>query len=190
MKTAALISLLSLLPANARAFEPVFIAPGQALYDETSSRSVLSIAVGPYHDGTIEKLSVPGEVRSRSWRFSSGFSGTGSMAEEISAQLHKQGYDVLYSCGSLACGAFDFRFGIDVLLPPNMFVDLSDYFYLSATKDTPKGQAAVSALISRSAQAGLLQIMSAGPASFDDAGETQNGKDGASPYKENSSGTS
>lgn len=158
MKTGTLITWLLLCPAASWAFEPRFETPGQLLGEGIQPQSVLSLALAPATDGTVPTIPVAGTLRKRSWRFSSGFPGTGSVNAELAAQLLDDGYDLILSCDAAGCGGFDFRFGIDVLLPPQMFVDLSDYFYLSARRETDAGPEAVAALVSRTAQAGMVQI--------------------------------
>ncbi|MFY0659106.1 MAG: OmpA family protein [Shimia sp.] len=158
MKTGTLITWLLLCPAASWAFEPRFETPGQLLGEGIQPQSVLSLALAPATDGTVPTIPVAGTLRKRSWRFSSGFPGTGSVNADLAAQLLDDGYDLILSCDAAGCGGFDFRFGIDVLLPPQMFVDLSDYFYLSARRETDAGPEAVAALVSRTAQAGMVQI--------------------------------
>ena len=158
MKSGTIITWLLLSPAAGWAFEPRFETPGQLLGEDIQPQSVLSLALSPATDGTVPTIPVAGTLRKRSWRFSSGFPGTGSVNAELAAQLLDDGYDLILSCDAAGCGGFDFRFGIDVLLPPQMFVDLSDYFYLSARRETDAGLEAVAALVSRTAQAGMVQI--------------------------------
>jgi len=158
MKPGTLITWLLLCPATGWAFEPRFETPGQLLGEDILPQSVLSLALEPADDGTVATIPVAGTLRKRSWRFSSGFPGTGSINAELAAQLLDEGYELILSCDAASCGGFDFRFGIDVLLPPRMFVDLSDYFYLSARLETDQGPEAVAALVSRTAQAGMVQI--------------------------------
>lgn len=158
MKSGTFITWLLLCPTASWAFEPRFETSGQLLGEEIQSQSVLSLALEPATNGTVPTLPVAGILRKRSWRFSSGFPGTGNVNAELAAQLLDEGYELILSCDAAGCGGFDFRFGIDVLLPPQMFVDLSDYFYLSARRETDDGPEAVAALVSRTAQAGMVQI--------------------------------
>lgn len=55
-----------------------------------------------------------------------------------------------------ACGGFDFRFGIEVLPAPDMYVDLTDYRYLAARSGT---QDHIGLLISASSNAGFIQMI-------------------------------
>ncbi len=163
MKFGTLITWFLLCPAFGWAFEPRFETPGQLLGEDIQPQSVHSLAIEPADGTTVPSIPVAGTLRKRSWRFSSGFPGTGRVNSALVAQLLDEGYELILSCDTAACGGFDFRFGIDVLLPPNMFVDLSDYFYLSARRETDEGLEGVSALISRTAQAGMVQVFDVRP---------------------------
>lgn len=163
MKSGTLITWLLLCPAVGWAFEPRFETPGQLLGEDIQPQSVLSLALSPATDGAAPTIPVAGTLRKRSWRFSSGFPGTGSANADLAAQLLDDGYELILSCDAAACGGFDFRFGIDVLLPPKMFVDLSDYFYLSARREGDAGPEGVAILVSRTAQAGMVQVFDVRP---------------------------
>ncbi|WP_294225387.1 OmpA family protein [uncultured Shimia sp.] len=163
MKSGTLITWLLLCPAAGWAFEPRFETPGQLLGEEILPQSVLSLALEPADDNTVPTIPVAGTQRKRSWRFSSGFPGTGRVNSDLAAQLLDEGYELILSCDAAACGGFDFRFAIDVLLPPKMFVDLSDYFYLSARREGDAGPEGVAVLVSRTAQAGMVQVFDVRP---------------------------
>ncbi|MBO9395870.1 OmpA family protein [Shimia sp. R9_2] len=164
MKTALAIGLAIMAPLACWAFEPQFDGEGQLMADVFEPQGVLTLPVGRFADGVMPTRSLPGNVTRRSWRISRGFRGTGMLTATLAAQMRQQGYDVVFECESDGCGGFDFRFGIDVLPPPKMFVDLSDYFFLSGTKDTDTGLEAVWILVSQTVQAGMVQIESVSPA--------------------------
>ncbi len=156
----------------AAAFEPTFDISSQVLIDEVHTQSVLSVPTGAFDDGAVPADTISGNLRKRSWRFPSGFGGTAALSAEMAAQLLDQGYDLLLSCDAVSCGGFDFRFSVDVMLPPHMFVDLSDFFFLSGRRDTAKGSEGVTVLISRSVQSGLLQVFTVSPETVTGASPT------------------
>ncbi len=164
MIRSAAIGLALCVGLPAAAFEPVLPDGTQVLADEAPEQRVFALPTGVYEAGAVPVDRVPGEVRRRSWRIASGFGGTANMASNLATQLTEGGYDILFTCDADACGGFDFRFGIEVLLPPDMFVDLSDYVVLSAMKATETGLEAVGVLISRTAEAGMVQVIDVGPA--------------------------
>jgi OOP family OmpA-OmpF porin len=167
MKTAAAIGLAIMAPVACWAFEPQFDGGGQLMADIFAPQGVLPLPVGPFADGDVPIRAVSGDLQRRSWRISREFRGTGVVSASLEAQLRAQGYDIVLSCASEACGGFDFRFRLDVLPPPKMFVDLSDFFFLSAVRETPVGTEAVWILVSQTVQAGMVQIDSTAPASLE-----------------------
>lgn len=159
----AAIALAVLAATPVAAFDPVLPDGVQVLANEPAEQRVYALPTGPYEAGAVPVDRVPGDVRRRSWRIASGFDGTANMAGKLAAQLAEEGYDVLFSCDAEACGGFDFRFETEVLLPPQMFVDLADYVFLSAMKSGDAGLEAVGIMISRTAEAGMVQVIDVGP---------------------------
>ena len=77
------------------------------------------------------------------------------VAAAVWPQLEAQGYDLALHCADQTCGGYDFRFSLPVLPPPQMFVDLGDYVFLSGIKNDGKG---LWVLISRSLSQTHVQI--------------------------------
>ncbi|MGR3514583.1 MAG: OmpA family protein [Paracoccaceae bacterium] len=66
------------------------------------------------------------------------------MTEPLRLTLEDAGYREVFQCIDSACGGFDFRFQLDLLPPPAMFVDLGNYRYLLMEhKDASAGLIAV-----------------------------------------------
>ncbi|MGR3634697.1 MAG: OmpA family protein [Shimia sp.] len=147
----------------AAAFEPALPDGAQVVANEPVVSRIYALPTGAYEDGAVPVDRVPGDVRQRSWRIASGFDGTAALASNLASQLLKEDYDILFSCDAAACGGFDFRFDVEVMLPPLMFVDLSDYVFLSALKSSQDGLHAVGIMISRTDRAGMLQVIDVGP---------------------------
>ncbi|TCL01233.1 OOP family OmpA-OmpF porin [Shimia isoporae] len=164
MIRAATITFAVMVGLPVAAFEPVLPDGAQQIYAEAPEQRIYALPTGPYEGGAVPVDRVPGDVRRRSWRITSGFGGTNALASSFASQLLEQDFDILYSCDAAACGGFDFRFDIEVLLPPHMFVDLADYVFLAALKETSAGLEAVGVLVSRTAEAGMVQVTDVGPA--------------------------
>ncbi|MCC1491056.1 OmpA family protein [Cognatishimia sp. F0-27] len=106
-------------------------------------------------------LRVEGGVRMQAFRLEgSGFT-TFQLVEPLRDQITGAGYRVLLDCPDTSCGGFDFRFATQVLPPPDMYVQLSDYHFLSAVEDATG--AVVSVLASRDGQTGYIQITRVNP---------------------------
>ncbi|MCB2136382.1 MAG: OmpA family protein [Rhodobacteraceae bacterium] len=147
-------------------------APTLAL-PETATRTVQDIEkmgsyelpVGPWRSGKIETETVEGEVTQTAWRVRETGLTTMALLAPLRDQLAAEGFSVIYECETDVCGGFDFRFATDVLPEPEMHVDLGDFRFLSARRDT--GDAAadyVSLLVSRSSDSGYVQMTRIGTA--------------------------
>lgn len=137
------------LPANAR---------------ETAQRdSALdqqAVPVGPFADATLPAVMIEGPVSRRAYRIASSGLTPLQILAPMRAQLEAAGYEVLLDCNATRCGGFDFRFAIDVLPAPNMFVNIRAYHFLSVRH--PDTGAAVTLLASAASGAGYLQIVQVG----------------------------
>lgn len=101
-----------------------------------------------------------GFVQRQSWRIEGDDITPLQILAPLRDQLRGDGYAVVLDCADTECGGFDFRFGTDVIAAPDMLVDLDDFWFLSALKgDDAAPSAAVSLLISRSADAAYVQII-------------------------------
>ncbi|MEM9426180.1 MAG: OmpA family protein [Pseudomonadota bacterium] len=77
--------------------------------------------------------------------------------EPLRDTLAAAGYSEVFTCADQACGGFDFRFQLDLLPAPDMFVDLGNYRYLlmEHPDSDPKSVALVA---SSSVNAGYLHV--------------------------------
>ena len=102
-----------------------------------------------------------GPVSARAWRLDGSGLTPLQLLAPLRNQLAQAGFATLLDCTDRACGGFDFRFATYVLPAPDMFVDLTDYHFLSAVNDAGDG---VSVLASRDTNAGYVQIIRVGQA--------------------------
>jgi outer membrane protein OmpA-like peptidoglycan-associated protein len=160
----ALAPLFVLLAAPAVAV--TLDVPGNATMaaEEKLALGSYALPTGPFADGAIPSLNAEGEVTRQAWQIEAAGLSSLQILTPLRAQLVAAGFDILYECQTDACGGFDFRFGIDVMQAPDMYVDLGDFRYLSAQIDTPDGAEYVSLLVSRTSLSGFLQITRIGPA--------------------------
>ena len=99
-----------------------------------------------------------GHIRRRAYTFPESSLTTLQLMDPATQILLDDGFDVAFRCADAACGGFDFRFSLDLLREPDMHVDLGDFRYLLATRDTPDGAEFVSMVSSRSQTAGFLHV--------------------------------
>jgi OOP family OmpA-OmpF porin len=122
-----------------------------------------AMPVGPWADGEIPVLETIGAVTRQAWRIGAQGLSTQSIMQPLRQQLEVAGFEVLYACRTDICGGFDFRFGTDVIGPPEMIVDLGDFRYVAAQRRTDGDAETISLLVSRSARAGFVQVIRVGP---------------------------
>ena len=144
--------LLALWPGCLAAQE--LSLPAGAERTATEDGEALQIATGPWSDGALPVETLPGARRTEAWRIASDEASPTALLADLRAQIEAQGFVVRYSCMARACGGFDFRYGLPVLDPPAMMVDLGDFAYLAATRDAD----AVAILASRTPSASWIQI--------------------------------
>ena len=114
-----------------------------------------ALPIGPFAQDTLPVRAIEGALDQRAYRLDGSKQSTLQLMQPLRDQVTAAGYRVLYDCDTAACGGFDFRYGMDVLPEPQMHVDLGDFRYLAAQKDT----AFVGVLVSRSADQGFVQVV-------------------------------
>lgn len=121
------------------------------------------LPTGPFSDGEVPSREVEGRVLRQAWQITGDGISTLDLLKQIRSQMQGQGYTLLLDCTGQECGGFDFRFGIDVLPAPDMFVDLFDFRFVSAQNADLPGAQFVTALVSRAGQVGYIQLVFADP---------------------------
>lgn len=127
---------------------------------ETSSvQGSYSLPTGPWvQERGIPAQRIEGAKSRQAWRVNGQSATTLQLLAPLRDQLTAAGYEVVFECAAQGCGGFDFRFETEVLPGPAMYVNLSDYRFVSARKPGNSADA-VSLLVSRSANAGFIQII-------------------------------
>ncbi len=122
------------------------------------------LPTGPVVDRDVPTKELEGRVVRQAWRIEADGLSTLGLVTTIREQLQAEGYELLLDCTAEECGGFDFRFAIDVLPAPDMFVDLFDFRFLSARNAEADGAEYISALVSQAGQAGYVQLVLVGRA--------------------------
>lgn len=112
-------------------------------------------------DGSLPTRMLEGEVTRQVWRVPRpGFSTLAALTG-MEERLSAAGYRIGFTCDTLACGGFDFRYATDVAPEPEMHVDLGDFRFAVA-----EGAAGiVSLFVSRSSDSGFVQMTHVAPRS-------------------------
>ena len=160
------LALVLLLIAPAAGAAPTLSLPPSAerTAGDQSAMGSYALPVGPWKDGRIETIRTEGEVTQTAWRIRDGSATTMGLLAALRDQLGREGFDVLFECDTDECGGFDFRFATPCLPEPEMHVDLGDFRFLSARRETAGAPDYVSLLVSRSSDSGYVQMTRIGAA--------------------------
>jgi len=115
--------------------------------------------IGPFADGSVPVRPVEGQVERITWRLQAGSNTTLQLLAPLRDQLLAQGYDNVFECEARSCGGFDFRFAIEVVPTPDMYVAINDYRFLSVTR----GPEVLTLLVSRNPPDGYVQMIRVTP---------------------------
>jgi hypothetical protein len=141
------------------------LPPGATLAAEDAvTFAVTSLPEGPWAGGPPPAVGAEGAVTRRAWRVAEGGLTPDQLLAPIRDALVADGFTVLYTCADRACGGYDFRFGLDLLPAPAMFVDLGNYRYLVAEADTEDGRRLVAVVTSTGLGAGYVHVTTVDPA--------------------------
>jgi OOP family OmpA-OmpF porin len=130
MRRTALLAAL-LLPGAAWAAEVPLPAGAVLAAEDAVPFAMVRFPEAPWTDGPPATVAAEGSVARRAWRIADGGSPDALLAP-IRDALEAGGHRVLFTCADRDCGGYDFRFGLDLLPAPSMFVDLGNYRYLLA----------------------------------------------------------
>lgn len=156
IRATILCLLLSISVASAQSLE---LPSNARLTSEVKSpASSYAMPIGAWVDGEIVKQTGEGTLTKQAWRIEVAGLTSLQMIRPLRDQLRNDGFEVVYECTDTDCGGFDFRFATDILPPPQMQVNLSDFRYLAASKDNTL----ISLLASRTRTAGYVQVIHVG----------------------------
>lgn len=150
---------LVLVAGSAAAVELTLPRGAQKSFGTVQSPGAYSMPTGPWKNGYLPVERVEGRIEVAAWHLPDSDETPFQLAQPLRDSLVEEGFEILLDCRARACGGFDFRFATLVLPAPEMFVDLSDYHFISAMSDK---EGAVTILTSRDARAGYIQIIRAG----------------------------
>ncbi|MEM8591289.1 MAG: OmpA family protein [Pseudomonadota bacterium] len=146
---------LALLGTSAQALT-LEVPIGAELTREVSvEMGARAVPIGPHLAGETPKELAKGAIRIEAYRIPDNPAPSEIIAPLL-ARIEEAGFETLLSCDDQSCGGFDFRFSLELIPPPDMFVDLGNYLFFSAA--SPDGLRHVSVLASRSASDGYLHI--------------------------------
>jgi OOP family OmpA-OmpF porin len=160
------LPLVLALAAESPALGLTLAFPGPATATASTSEAMTSypLPIGPWADGAVPVRVMEGRRSDTAWRVAGSDLTTLQLLAALREQVVAEGYEVLWDCATDACGGFDFRFAIETLSEPEMHVDLGDFRFLAAERSGPSGPEALAILVSRSQEAGFVQLTTIGGA--------------------------
>jgi outer membrane protein OmpA-like peptidoglycan-associated protein len=153
-----LIALVCTLAPPVAAAELAWPADATRVVTQTSDVAGFRMATGGHDGTTIPTRGHDGTLIQEIWRLPGAEGEPARVVAALRAQLIAQGYQIGFSCADVACGGFDFRFGLPIAPGPEMFVDLADFHYLTARRRAPTGADDLAITISRGGQSGYVHL--------------------------------
>lgn len=153
------LCLIIAVPAQALQLDLPQTARQTATRD--SALEQVAVPTAPFADATLPTMTVEGPVRRSAYRIAAPGLTPLQILGPLRDQLVAGGYEILLDCDQATCGGFDFRFAIDVLPAPNMYVNIRAFHFLSARNASGT---AVTLLASAAQSAGYLQVIEVGRA--------------------------
>lgn len=162
----ALAACAALTATAALALDPSLPPNAQPVSIRTSALDSYALPVGVFDGAAVPSQRFEGTVERRTWRISGGAGTSLQVLKPLREQARANGYEVVFECKDRECGGFDFRFAVEVVPAPDMYVDLRSYRFLSAVRGEAE---ALSLLVSVSRTATYVQVITVTAPNSDEA---------------------
>ncbi len=160
---------LLVLSGPVAALELTLPTTARLTVERNTDPDIYNAPIGTFADGNVPLRSVEGVVRRGAWRLDSPGLTPLQILRPLRAQLIAAGYEIVLDCPAQTCGGFDFRFALETLPGPNMYVNIRAYHFVTALRqEEANGEEVVTVLASTSSTSAYVQIIQAG----DVTGET------------------
>lgn len=138
--------------------------PGNATLQirEENALTSYDVPVDIWADNVLPVTTVEGNVTREAWRIATAGLTSLQLLRPLREQLQNDRFRIIFECQTEACGGFDFRFATATLPPPEMQINLGDFRFLTAVRDSSDGPEYVTLFASPTAQAGFVQITRVG----------------------------
>lgn len=151
------------LPSLVAAQTLAFPSNASMTRDASSQLESYAFPIAPWDGDGVPLQTIEGALTQQAWRIETSSLTALQMMRPLREQLRNDRFEIVFECADAACGGFDFRFAIDVLPPPEMQIALGDFRYLTAQRGGVDGKAMLSLLVSRTPQAGFVQVTRIAP---------------------------
>ncbi|SFS22166.1 OmpA family protein [Yoonia litorea] len=143
-----------------------FPSNADLMRDEVQAVDSYALPMGIWENGALPMQTVEGRVVRQAWRISAQSLTTLQILRPLREQLRNDRFRILFECQTEACGGFDFRFAVDTFPPPEMRINIGDFRFLTAVRTTAEGEEYVTLFVSRTAEAGFVEVTSISPAAM------------------------
>lgn len=150
------------LPMSVSAMQLEFPANSNLASENITTLGSYDLAVSAWQNGKMQTVLTKGEVTQQAWKIAATNLTSLQIMQPLKQQLSEAGFEMLFECETVKCGGFDFRYQLDVMPEPAMHVDLGDFRFLAAQKTGAGTAEYISLLISRSQNAGYIQLTRVG----------------------------
>lgn len=164
MKTrfACLLPLLCVAagPAWTAALELPVDARMEGVEEEPLARA--QFPTGPWTGNSVDMIDIEGRRIRQAWQVPGTGRSSLQLLTPLRDQVIAQGFEVVFECATRECGGFEFRYEMDLLPEPVMHVDLGDFRYLLASRQSHDDTEHVAILVSRSSERGFIHVTQTG----------------------------
>ncbi len=157
--------LAVVLPVTSTAMQLDFPRNAALAGEHTVGHGSYQMPISAWNNGRLDTILAEGEVIQQAWKIAASGLTSLQILDPLKLQLSEAGFEVVFECETEVCGGFDFRFETDVMPEPVMHVDLGDFRFLAAKRTSGNQPEYISLLVSRSQNAGYIQLMRVGEAS-------------------------
>ena len=158
---------IALMPMAASAIQLDFPGNATLTREKIVGHGSYHMPISAWNNGVIKTIKTEGEITKQAWKISATGLTSLQIIDPLKQQLTDAGFEVVFECETDVCGGFDFRFETDVMAEPAMHVDLGDYRFLATRHIGGETPEYISLLVSRSQNAGYVQLMRVGASSED-----------------------
>lgn len=148
----------------AAAIELTLPDAARVVAQENDDFTSYALPISAWENGEVPSIWAEGAMARKALKIDGADLNTMQILAPLRDQLTSAGYDILFECKTHDCGGFDFRFGTEIMPEPDMHVDLGDFRFLSAQKMGVDRPEYVSLMVSKSRDAGFVQLTTVGDA--------------------------
>ena len=158
------LAALLVLSMPAAALELRLPATARLTAERNTNPDIYAAPTGVFAQGAVPLQNVEGAVRRSVWRLDSSGLTPLQVIRPLREQLIAEGFNILLDCAAQTCGGFDFRFAVETLPGPNMYVNIRAFHFVTAMRSVEGKKEVITVLTSTSASAAYAQIIQAGDA--------------------------